>query len=74
MPIQCPERKSAHVNKIQPLWKIVEQWQCYFYIMDGWKVYPGFIPDGEQIVCKTYMTSDPAEETSAKERASVDKS
>jgi len=21
-----------------------------------WKVYPGFIPDGDQIVCKTYMT------------------
>ncbi len=23
---------------------------------DGWKVYPGFIPDGDQIVSKTYMT------------------
>ncbi len=23
---------------------------------DGWKVYPSFIPDGDQIVSKTYMT------------------
>ena len=47
----------------QPLWKIVEQWQCYFYVTDGWKVYPGFIPDGDQIVCKTYMTRVEGENT-----------
>ena len=47
----------------QPLWKIVEQWQCYFYVTDGWKVYPGFIPDGVQIVCKTYMTRVEGENT-----------
>ncbi len=23
---------------------------------DGWKVYPSFIPNGDQIVSKTYMT------------------
>jgi IS1 family transposase len=40
----------------EPLWKLVKQWQCYFYVTDGWKVYPGFIPDGDQIVSKTYMT------------------
>jgi IS1 family transposase len=25
-------------------------------VTDGWKVYPIFIPDGDQIVSKTYMT------------------
>jgi IS1 family transposase len=34
----------------------VAQWNCYFYVTDGWKVYPQFIPDGDQIVGKTYMT------------------
>ena len=47
----------------QPLWNIVEQWQCYFYVTDGWKVYPGFIPDGDQIICKTYMTRVEGENT-----------
>lgn len=40
----------------EPLWAIVKLWQCYFYITDGWSVYPGFIPDGDQIISKTYMT------------------
>lgn len=40
----------------QPLWKIVQTWQSYFYVTDGYKVYPSFIEDGDQIVSKTYMT------------------
>ncbi len=39
-----------------PLWSIVAAWNCYSYVMDGWSVYPGFIAEGDQIVCKTYMT------------------
>lgn len=31
-------------------------WQCHFYVTDGWLVYPGLIPEGDQIVSKTYMT------------------
>jgi IS1 family transposase len=31
-------------------------WQCYLYATDGWSVCPGFIPAGDQIVNKTYMT------------------
>lgn len=34
----------------EPLWEIVKKWQCYFYVTDAWKVYPRFIPDGDQIV------------------------
>ena len=40
----------------EPLWTIVAAWQCYFYVTDGWIVYPSFIPDGDQIISKTYMT------------------
>jgi insertion element IS1 protein InsB len=40
----------------KPLWAIVKQWKSYFYVTDGWKVYPNFIPNGDQIVSKTYMT------------------
>ena len=38
------------------MWQIVSLWRCYFYVTDGYKVYPSYIPDGEQIVSKTYMT------------------
>jgi insertion element IS1 protein InsB len=24
--------------------------QCYFYVTDGWSVYPQFIPNGDQII------------------------
>jgi insertion element IS1 protein InsB len=33
----------------RPLWELVGHWQCYFYVTDGWPVYPIFIPDGDQI-------------------------
>ena len=47
----------------KPLWEIVKTWQCYFYVTDGWTVYPSFIPDGAQIVSKTYMTRVESENT-----------
>ena len=45
---------SAETFKI--LWSTIEFWQCYFWVSDGNPVYPRFIPDGDQIVSKTYMT------------------
>jgi len=45
------------------LWKIVKCWQCFFYVTDGWKVYPMFIEEGDQIVSKTYMTRIEGENT-----------
>ena len=36
---------------------------CYFYVTDGWKVYPCFIDAGDHIVCKTYMTRVEGENT-----------
>lgn len=50
----------------RPLWAIVATWQCYFYVTDGWSVYPGFIPEGDQIVSKTYMTRIEGENTRTK--------
>ena len=47
----------------QPLWELVGSWKCYFYVTDGWPVYPIFIPDGDQIICKTYMTRVEGENT-----------
>lgn len=47
----------------RPLWAIVKQWNCYFYVTDGWKVYPQFIEAGAQIVSKTYMTRVEGENT-----------
>ena len=47
----------------QPLWELVGSWKCYFYVTDGWPVYPMFIPDGDQIICKTYMTRVEGENT-----------
>ena len=38
------------------LWDKVKHWNCYFWITDGYKVYPQFIPDGDQIISKTSMT------------------
>ncbi len=46
-----------------PLWELVSLWQCYFYVTDGWKVYPNFIPDGDQIISKIYMTRVEGENT-----------
>jgi IS1 family transposase len=37
--------------------------EMLFYVTDGWKVYPMFIPDGDQIICKTYMTRVEGENT-----------
>jgi len=54
----------------RPLWALVGNWKCYFYITDGWPVYPMFIPDGDQIICKTYMTRIEGENTRLRHYAS----
>ena len=47
----------------QPLWNAIAFWQCYFWVSDGNPVYPGFIPAGDQIISKTYMTRVEGENT-----------
>ena len=38
------------------LWQIISCWHSYFYVTDGYPVYPGFISNEDHIVSKTYMT------------------
>jgi IS1 family transposase len=47
----------------QRLWQAISFWQCYFWVSDGNPVYPIFIPDGDQIVSKTYRTRVEGENT-----------
>jgi insertion element IS1 protein InsB len=47
------DRSSETFKK---LWEKIKNWNCYFWITDGYKVYPKFIDDGDQIINKTYMT------------------
>ena len=47
----------------QILWQAIAFWKCYFWVSDGNPVYPGFIPAGDQIVSKTYMTRVEGENT-----------
>jgi IS1 family transposase len=53
--------RSAETFK--PLWQIVACWHSYFYVTDGYKVYPCFIDQGDQIVSKTVMTRVEGENT-----------
>jgi insertion element IS1 protein InsB len=41
----------------------VKLWKCYFYVTDGNPIYPKFIPQGDQIVSKTYMIRVEGENT-----------
>jgi len=52
------------------LWELVGNWKCYFYITDGWPVYPMFMTDGDPIICKTYMTRVEGENTRLRHYAS----
>ena len=47
----------------RPLWELVKSWGCYFYVSDGWSVYPCFIAEGDHIISKTYMTRVEGENT-----------
>jgi IS1 family transposase len=40
----------------RPLWQLVATWQSFFYVTDGYGVYPCFIAEEDHIVSKTYMT------------------
>ena len=38
------------------LWAMIKNWSCYFWVSDGYCVYPKFINPEDHIVSKTYMT------------------
>ncbi len=37
------------------LWNRIKCWKCYFYVTDGYPVYPCFIDDFDQIIKKTVL-------------------
>lgn len=55
--------RSRRAETFKPLWLIVKCFECFFYVTDGWSVYPMFIEDGNHIVSKTYMTRIEGENT-----------
>ena len=50
-------------NSFQIIWSIIKCWHSFWYVTDGWKVYPGFIEPEDHLVCKTYMTRVEGENT-----------
>lgn len=53
--------RSAETFKL--LWCIVKCWQSFWYVTDGYAVYPIFIEDNSHLVSKTYMTRVEGENT-----------
>ena len=50
-------------SSFQIIWSIIRCWHSFWYVTDGWKVYPGFIEPEDHLVCKTYMTRVEGENT-----------
>ena len=46
----------AKCETFEPIWQIIKCWHSFFYVTDGWKVYPMYIEPEDHLVCKTYMT------------------
>lgn len=47
----------------EPIWQVIKCWQSFWYVTDGWKVYPMYIQPEDHLVCKTYMTRVEGENT-----------
>ena len=47
----------------EQIWQIIKCWHSFWYVTDGWKVYPMYIEPEDHLVCKTYMTRVEGENT-----------
>jgi len=56
-------RGSSVLRHLSHYRTLVSAGKCYFYVTDGWSVSPIFIPDGDLIISKTYMTPVEGENT-----------
>ncbi len=45
------------------IWQIIKCWGSFWYVTDGWKVYPMYIEAEDHLVSKTYMTRVEGENT-----------
>ena len=50
-------------ESFKPIWQIIKCWHSFFYVTDGWKVYPMYIEPEDHLVSKTYMTRVEGENT-----------
>ena len=62
MPSAYAERNRFH-ESFKPIWQIIKCWHSFFYVTDGWKVYPMYIEPEDHLVSKTYMTRVEGENT-----------
>lgn len=52
----------SHVT-FERIWQIIKCWHSFWYVTDGWKVYPMYIQPEDHLVNKTYMTRVEGENT-----------
>jgi len=50
-------------KSFEPIWQIIKCWHSFFYVTDGWKVYPMYIEPEDHLISKTYMTRVEGENT-----------
>ena len=50
-------------ESFKPIWQIIKCWHSFFYVTDGWKVYPMYIEPEDHLVSKIYMTRVEGENT-----------
>jgi IS1 family transposase len=55
-------RHRSH-RTFEQLWQIIKCWRSFWYVTDGWKVYPMYIEPEDHLVSKTYMTRVEGENT-----------
>lgn len=51
------------LQTFEPIWQVIKCWQSFWYVTDGWKVYPMYIESEDHLVSKTYMTRVEGENT-----------
>jgi IS1 family transposase/transposase-like protein len=47
----------------EPIWQIIKCWGSFWYVTDGYPVYPSYIEPEDHLVSKTYMTRVEGENT-----------
>ena len=50
-------------ESFEPIWQIIKCWHSFWYVTDGWKVYPMYIQSEDHLISKTYMTRVEGENT-----------
>ena len=57
-------REAARSNQtFEQICQIIKCWHSFWYVTDGYPVYPNYINPEDHLVCKTYMTRVEGENT-----------